>query len=81
MLHQEKPITVRGAKLSGTELTAQKLHPAADLFVSRFGGQAPREALIRAEELRAAGDVDGYAFWLRMHERVNEILKRTGRHD
>ena len=36
---------------------------AAKRFVERFGADAPRQALLRAQELRAAGDEEGCAMW------------------
>ena len=36
---------------------------AARRFVERFGADAPRQAMLRARELRAAGDEEGFAMW------------------
>jgi hypothetical protein len=47
---------------------------AARNFVQRYGADAPRQARIRAEELRAAGLAEGYATWCRIHDEAKSIL-------
>ena len=32
-------------------------------LLARYGKDAPRQAQLRAEELRAAGDAEGHAMW------------------
>lgn len=43
---------------------------AAEHFIRRFGYDAPRQAKIRAEELRAAGHADGHMLWQSIYREV-----------
>ncbi len=40
-----------------------EIQRAAEHFIRRFGYDAPRQAKIRAEELRAAGHADEHGLW------------------
>ena len=46
----------------------------AKRFVERFGKDAPREATIRANELRAAGHVEEYDIWMSIFSEVKSLL-------
>ncbi len=46
----------------------------AERFVERFGKDAPRQATIRANELRAAGHVDEYDIWMSIFTEVKSLL-------
>ncbi len=50
---------------------------AAEKFIERFGEDAAREAKIRAAELRAAGDTEGYKNWMAIHDEIESLLKET----
>ena len=50
---------------------------AAKKFIERFGEDAAREAKIRAVELRAAGDTEGYKNWIAIHGEIESLLKET----
>jgi len=39
------------------------IHQAVRNLLARYGKDAPRQAQLRAEELRAAGDAEGHAMW------------------
>lgn len=47
---------------------------SAQQFFDRFGANAPREAALRAEELRAAGDTEGHALWLSIQREVSVLV-------
>ena len=42
--------------------------------MERFGKDAPRQAKIRANELRAAGHVDEYDIWMSIYTEVKSLL-------
>ncbi len=46
----------------------------AKRFVERFGKDAPRQATIRANELRAAGHVEEYDIWMSIYSEVKSLL-------
>ncbi|MCH8835100.1 MAG: hypothetical protein IH925_04055 [Proteobacteria bacterium] len=46
----------------------------AERFVERFGKDAPRQATIRANELRAAGHVEEYDLWMSKFSEVKSLL-------
>ncbi len=46
----------------------------AERFVERFGKDAPRQATIRANELRAVGHVEEYDIWMSMYTEVKSLL-------
>lgn len=48
---------------------------AAEKFIERFGVDAARQAEIRAAELRAAGDPEGFHDWLSMRDEIVFLLK------
>ena len=52
---------------TGIRLTAEQ-------FVERFGKDAPRQAKIRANELRAAGHVEEYDIWVSIFTEVKSLL-------
>ena len=43
---------------------------SAAVLIKRHGGDAPIHAAMRADELLAAGDVDGYAVWGKVRPRI-----------
>ncbi len=45
-------------------------------LLARYGQDAPRQAELRAEELRAAGDGEGHAMWRDIHHAVMTALKK-----
>ena len=46
----------------------------AKRFVERFGKDAPRQATIRANELRAAGHVEEFNIWMSIYSEVKSLL-------
>lgn len=50
----------RSARHITDEMNIQR---AAEIFIERFGKDAPREAAIRMDELRESGDTDGHDLW------------------
>ena len=46
----------------------------AERFVERFGKDAPRQATIRANELRAAGHAEEYDIWMSIFTEVKSLL-------
>ncbi len=48
----------------------------AERFVERFGKDAPRQATIRANELRAVGHVEEYDIWMSIYTEVKSLLVR-----
>ncbi len=51
------------------------IHEAARKLIARYGQDAARQAEIRAEELRAAGDREAHAMWQDIHRAVVAVLK------
>ena len=56
-----------------TDKTA--MHEAARKLIARYGQDAARQAEIRAEELRAAGDREGHVMWQDIRRAVIAALK------
>lgn len=52
------------------------IQDAARRLIGRFGEAAAAEARIRAEELRAAGDADGFALWKAISAAVRAMIER-----
>ena len=50
------------------------IHHAARQLIERYGVDAPRQARIRADELAAAGDVEGRSLWRDIYNTVVELL-------
>ncbi|MCH7956144.1 MAG: hypothetical protein IIB63_01175 [Proteobacteria bacterium] len=46
----------------------------AEQFVERFGKDAPRQATMRAKELRAAGHIAEYDIWMSIFTEVKSLL-------
>lgn len=44
-------------------------------LLARYGRDAPRQAELRAEELRAAGDAEGHAMWRAIERAAADALK------
>ncbi len=57
----------------------ETIRQAVRNLLARYGKDAPRQAELRAEELRAAGDAEGHAMW-RAIERAaaTELKNPTG---
>ena len=55
---------------------------SAKLLIDNPGDEAPIHAAMRADELMAAGDMDGYAAWKRNVGAVDDLLRveRDGEH-
>ena len=60
------------ARTTMTDETEIRL--TAERFVERFGKDAPRQATIRANELRAAGHVEEYDIWMSIFSEVKSLL-------
>ena len=50
---------------------------AAQLMLKRYGDEALKESIARADELVAAGDDDGAAVWRRIMDAVTQLSNRT----
>ena len=53
----------------------QAIQQAVRNLLARYGRDAARQAELRAEELRAAGDADGHAMWRAIGRAVADSLK------
>ncbi|MBM3564973.1 MAG: hypothetical protein FJX42_02525 [Alphaproteobacteria bacterium] len=51
------------------------IQEAARKLIARYGGDAARQAKMRADELRAAGDREGHAMWTDISHAVATMLK------
>jgi len=49
------------------------IRPTAERYVERFGKDAPRQATIRANELRAAGHVEEYDIRMSIYTEVKSL--------
>ena len=47
---------------------------AANELIKQFGDAADIEAAMRADELLAAGDMEGEAVWIRIVKAIEELL-------
>lgn len=45
----------------------------AKLLIDKHGADAPIQAAMRADELMAAGDMDGRAIWFRIVRAIEEL--------
>jgi len=52
---------------------------AANLLVGRHGADAPILAGVRAEEMMAGGDTEGWAMWKRIRAAIDELLRTEPR--
>jgi len=48
---------------------------SARMFLERYGSEAPREAAMRAHELRNAGDPEAAALWLEVEKAAKDLLE------
>lgn len=53
----------------------ETIQQAVRNLLARYGKDAPRQAELRAEELRAAGDAEGDAMWRAIRRAVAVALK------
>ena len=51
------------------------IYRSAKLMIDQHGDEAPIHAAMRADELMAAGDMDGYAAWKRIVGVVDDLLR------
>jgi hypothetical protein len=51
------------------------IYRATKLLVDSHGDDAPIHAAMRADKLMDAGDMDGWAVWLRIKAAVEELLR------
>ena len=64
------------AKVEAVKLSNLEIYRAAHATISRYGDGAALHAAQRADELLAAGDMDGRAVWHRIERAIDE-LQRT----
>jgi hypothetical protein len=50
------------------------IQQAVRKLLARYGKDAPRQADLRAEELRAAGDAEGHAMWRAIERAAKKAL-------
>ncbi len=50
------------------------IYRSANELIKQYGEAADIEAAMRADERRAAGDLEGEAVWLRIVKAVEEVL-------
>ena len=62
-----------GEAISDTTNMVQ-IRTAAQKFIERYGADAPREAGIRATELHAVGELQGFARWQLIEQAANHLL-------
>ena len=53
----------------------ETIQQAVRNLLARYGQDAPRQAEVRAEELRAAGDAEGHAMWRAIQRAITSALK------
>ncbi|OHC83285.1 MAG: hypothetical protein A3G73_05905 [Rhodospirillales bacterium RIFCSPLOWO2_12_FULL_67_15] len=53
----------------------ENIQQAVRNLLARYGKDAPRQAELRAEELRVAGDGEGHAMWRAIGRAVAAALK------
>ncbi len=57
------------------------IHRSANGLIKQYGEAADIEAAMRADERRAAGDMEGEAVWLRIGKAVEEVQRTRPRRD
>jgi hypothetical protein len=57
----------------------EPIQQAVRNLIARYGHDAPRQAAVRANELRAAGDAEGHAMWREIQRAVAAALKDPSR--
>ena len=68
--------TKSGAGRSGRAMTDEEaIRQAVRNLLARYGQDAARQAELRADELRAAGDGEGHAMWRAIQNAVASTLK------
>ena len=75
---------MRRAQAEGELSVDSESKLGARKFIERFGEDAPRQARIRAAELGAAGDPEGYRSWIDISNAARMLLRdeihpRSGR--
>ncbi len=68
------------AKVEAVMLSNLEIYRAAQATISRYGDEAGIHAAQRADELTAAGDMEGRRVWHRIEEAIDE-LQRTAPED
>jgi hypothetical protein len=56
-------------------ISDRDIYAAANLMLKRYGEDAAIEAAKRADELMAAGDMDGRRKWLRIMKAIEELQR------
>ena len=64
------------AQVETVMLSDLEVYRAAQATISRYGDEATVHAAMRADELMAAGDMEGRAVWHRIERAIDE-LQRT----
>lgn len=57
-------------------ISDRDIYAAANVMLKRFGKDAALEAAKRADELLAAGDMDGQRVWLRIVRAIEELERQ-----
>ena len=52
-----------------------EIYRAAQATISRYGDEAALHAAMRADELMAAGDMEGRAVWHRIERAIDELRR------
>jgi hypothetical protein len=55
------------------------IYRPANIIVMQHGEDAPIHAAMRADKFLEAGDLDGYAVWLRIVKAVEDLLRSEPR--
>lgn len=55
----------------------ETIRQAVRNLIARYGNDSPRQAALRAEELRAAGDAEGHAMWRAIERAAAAALKTS----
>ncbi len=63
------------AKIETVMLSGLKIYRAAEATITRYGDGAGLHAAQRADELLAAGDMEGRRVWHRIEEAIDELLR------
>lgn len=61
----------------GGVLTERDVWISANMFVKRYGEDAPVHAAMRADELLAEGDMDGCMAFRRILKAIDDLLSKT----
>ena len=63
------------SRLDKSKLSISQINDSAEIFIKKYGNDAPQQAKQRADELMAIGNRQGGNLWLRICRQIEKTLK------